>query len=417
MSRRTHWSADELLAATFPAPRWAVPGLLPEGLSLLVGPPKVGKSWLALDVAVAVASGAEALGRVPCEQGDVLYLALEDTPQRLQSRLRKVIGDAEPPRRLTVATECPPLDAGGAEALDAWLAAHPGARLVVVDVLARVRGRAPASGTQYEADYAPMITLKQLADRHAVALLPLHHTRKAASEDFLDAVSGTQGLAGASDSVLVLRRSRGQADALLALTGRDVEEGEHALHFDSGSGRWTIMDGPAGDYAMPPGRTEVLRLLREAGPRSPKLVAAALGLTPENARQLLRRMAVDGQLITRGDGSYAAMGSDTTPLSRLSHLSPLSPVTSSERDNGSGEVTAVTAAVAGVSLSQLSPVTPPPRSADPSSLISLSQSLATNRDSGDRCDTPERGACHVCGEPLEPAAAAGGFRTHPGCAA
>ena len=91
-ARRSSWRADELLAETFPEPRWAVPGVLCEGLNLLAGAPKVGKSWFALDVAVAVALGGEALGRFSVEPGDVLYLALEDTPRRMADRLRKSLG-------------------------------------------------------------------------------------------------------------------------------------------------------------------------------------------------------------------------------------------------------------------------------------------------------------------------------------
>ncbi len=154
---RTSWTAAELLAATFPPPRWAVPGLIAEGLTLLVGAPKVGKSWAAWDLAVAVASGGIAFGKVPVEAGDVLYLALEDTPRRLQSRLCKVLQGSAPPDRLTISTACLTLPDGGGEQIGRWLTAHPAARLVIVDVFARVRGRTAGSQVSaYEADYGPM---------------------------------------------------------------------------------------------------------------------------------------------------------------------------------------------------------------------------------------------------------------------
>ena len=82
------FSAADLLALTLPEPKWAVAGLLPAGFSVLAGKPKLGKSWLGLDIALAVALGGVALGSIHVSQGDVLYLALEDTTRRLQTRIR-----------------------------------------------------------------------------------------------------------------------------------------------------------------------------------------------------------------------------------------------------------------------------------------------------------------------------------------
>ncbi|MER5783895.1 AAA family ATPase [Streptomyces mobaraensis] len=120
---RTAWTADELMAAEFPEPRWAVPGIISEGVNLLAGPPKVGKSWLSLGLALAVAAGGQAMDTVPVEGGPVLYLALEDTPRRLQTRMRKILGGEPAPVALTLATSCPPLPQGGNEAIAQWWSA------------------------------------------------------------------------------------------------------------------------------------------------------------------------------------------------------------------------------------------------------------------------------------------------------
>ena len=109
---RTTWTAAELLTVEFPPARFAVPGLIAEGANLLVGSPKLGKSWLALNLGVAIACGGCALGRVPVVAGDVLYLALEDSGRRLQSRLRQILCDDPAPERLTssslrASTSCP----------------------------------------------------------------------------------------------------------------------------------------------------------------------------------------------------------------------------------------------------------------------------------------------------------------------
>ncbi|SDM39655.1 AAA domain-containing protein [Nonomuraea maritima] len=118
---RTSWTADELMAMTFPEPRWAVPGIIAEGLSLLAGPPKVGKSWLSLGLGIAVASGSKALEAIELEPGPVLYLALEDTARRLQNRMGKILSGQPAPKDLTLATTCPTLPQGGDEAIARWL--------------------------------------------------------------------------------------------------------------------------------------------------------------------------------------------------------------------------------------------------------------------------------------------------------
>jgi hypothetical protein len=148
-SRRTH-------GRTVPPPRWAAPGLIAEGVNLLAGPPKVGKSWLSLGLALAVAAGAgdDALGSIPTQAGAVLYLALEDTPHRLQARMRRILGTRPAPRGLTLATMCPSLPEGGTAAIARWLDRNPAARMVVIDVFAKVRGRAAPALSAYDADYA-----------------------------------------------------------------------------------------------------------------------------------------------------------------------------------------------------------------------------------------------------------------------
>src|SRR5262245_7794859 len=100
-TRKTYWTAADLLPTDFPPIKWAVENVIVEGLNLFAGPPKVGKSWAALGVAVAVASGGIAFSSIPVDEGDVLYLALEDTPRRLSDRLCKVLGGAGPPSRLS----------------------------------------------------------------------------------------------------------------------------------------------------------------------------------------------------------------------------------------------------------------------------------------------------------------------------
>lgn len=304
--RRASYTATELMTMTFPPMRWAVPNVVPEGLTVLVSPPKVGKSWLMLALAIAVASGGTALGKVPVLEGDVLYLALEDTPRRLQSRLRSLLSDEPAPERLTFSVECEPMTSGGSDRIAAWLAAHPDARLVIVDVFAKVRGPVDGRTDTYTADYAAVGALKSLADRFGVAVVLVHHTRKASADDYLDSVSGTNGIAGAADAVMVLARARNTTEAKLSLTGRDVHETEHALGFDAEVGTWTLLDGAAFEVDLTDERRRILAAVREREGLGPKAIAEATGLSHDVVKQLVRRMVTDQQIDSDGNGHYFA---------------------------------------------------------------------------------------------------------------
>ncbi|WP_237322203.1 AAA family ATPase [Streptomyces sp. JJ36] len=308
---RTAWTAAELMATDFPEPRWAVPGVLSEGVNLLCGPPKVGKSWMSLGLALSVAAGSRALDSVPVEGGPVLYLALEDTPRRLQHRMGKILGGQSAPPALTLATQCPPLPQGGNEAIAQWIERNPGARMVVIDVFAKMRGPSAPGASAYDADYAAVGHAKRIADHYGIAVVLVHHVRKAGSDDFLSEVSGTNGLAGAADATLVLKRSRGKADGVLHVTGRDVDEAEYALQFHSAAGAWQLLDGPATDHTVGDTRAAILRHVRANPGARPKDIAAATGLEPGLVRQTCSRMASDVQLIRNG-GGYVIPGERDT---------------------------------------------------------------------------------------------------------
>ncbi|MGW7484419.1 AAA family ATPase [Nonomuraea muscovyensis] len=305
---RTSWTADELMAMTFPEPHWAVPGIIAEGLSLLAGPPKVGKSWLSLGLGLAVASGAKALEAIEVEPGPVLYLALEDTARRLQNRMGKILGGQPAPKDLTLATTCPTLPQGGEEAIARWLERHGNARLVVIDVFAKIRGTTPPGLSAYDADYAAMSRAKRLADTYGVAVVLVHHVRKMASEDFLSEVSGTNGLAGAADATLVLKRARGTADGVLHVTGRDVEEAEYAMAFQPAAGLWHLLDGPPEDHTLSDTRAAIIRHVRQHPGSTPKAIAEGTGLSYENVRKTCQRMNADGQLCVNATGHYRLPG-------------------------------------------------------------------------------------------------------------
>jgi len=200
---------------------------------------------MALNLAIAVSFGGAAFGSIPVEQGSVLYLALEDTKRRLQDRLRKLVAsvaDTSALAHLNFAVTWPSAHEGGLEHLDQWLSSHPGTRLVFIDTLKRFRPRREAGKANYDSDYQDIADIKTVADKYSVAVVIVHHDRKMDAEDPIDAASGTLGLTGAADGVLVLKRKRGQSNASLAVIGRDVDERKLNLRWDTICFQWEIVD-------------------------------------------------------------------------------------------------------------------------------------------------------------------------------
>ena len=308
-------SGDWLDAQEFPPLEYAVDGLVPEGFALLVGPPKAGKSWMVLSFALAAASGGYALGRIPVKPRPVLYLALEDGDRRLQDRCRTMLaGDPIPPE-FEYLTDLVP--GTSVATIGAWLerrATDDGA-LVIVDTLGRVMPPAQQGESTYQRDYRVGVALKRLADeRPGTSLLVNHHDRKAGADDFVDAVSGTHGFAGAADTIVVLDRPRQESTATLKVTGRDVIEREAALTFDGQVGTWTLAGDDLDDAAA---EAERRRATEGLGDRSAEVVAfvarhpdgvrsadveAALG---DDARRYLSRLADAGRIVRLQRGVYA----------------------------------------------------------------------------------------------------------------
>jgi hypothetical protein len=303
-------SAVDLLAAALPEPQWAVRGLLPQGAAILAGKPKVGKSWLSLELALAIAGDRPALADPTLlpSPGPVLYLALEDTAYRLQSRLRAALGDAAPPAPLRFTTRWPRFPEG-LRALSAWLMDNPSARLVIVDTIAKVRSLQAQTANAYAEDYETIGALKAIADRHKITVLIVHHLRKAAIDDPLDAISGSAGLTGAADTILVLTRRRGAAAARLFVTGRDLDESELTLIWRADPAGWLASPDDAAD--LPPWFNDILRALRTAPDGlTPAELAAATERTPNACRVALFRLAQLGR-VTKSNGKY--LPADATP--------------------------------------------------------------------------------------------------------
>lgn len=243
--------------------RFCVEGLLPEGLSILGGAAKEGKSWLVLDLSIQVARGLP-FWDIPTKRGDVLYLCLEDSLNRIQSRLNRVTDD--PPENLFFSITAGTIAGGLCEQIRSFKQSHRNLTLVVVDTFQVVRGG--STEVSYAGDYTDVRQLKALAEELRIALLLVHHLRKQKDKDPLNMVSGTTGITGAADAVFILKRTKRESvNASLTCTGRDIEQRTLMLRFDQERCRWDCMSDNAGrpEKKLPKEMELFVSFLRERG--------------------------------------------------------------------------------------------------------------------------------------------------------
>lgn len=305
---------------TFPPIQYVVPGIIPEGMTLLVAAPKIGKSWLVLGLALEISVGGKAFGVIPTgNPRPVLYLALEDGPRRLQSRIKTLAPKNVSPRLqfLTAVREGQVVDIIGTF-LKQHAAEDP---VVILDTLGKVMPNGSTTKTQYAADYDFLGALKGTCDAvPGSSLVVVHHTRKMGGDDFLDAVSGTQGIAGSADTVLVLRRNRQEQQATMHVTSRDAAEGEYAVSLGK-NGAWSLVGGSITDAAQAAQTakqtegvgdrmTEVITVVgRYPDGIRAKDVATLIGLEEKTAGTYLLRAFEQGRISRLRRGTYTPVGS------------------------------------------------------------------------------------------------------------
>ena len=300
-AKRTSFTASELWDMSFPPIAWVVPDYVAAGLTLLVGAPKLGKSWLSLDICRAVAEGGYVLGDRHCQQGSALYAALEDNPRRIKDRLHKVCG-RKPGDGFTVWTEMNPLDKGGLDELRAWIESAEAPRLIVLDVLNKIRAAKTKNDDPYQYDYNSMTPLKELADEFNLAIVVVHHTRKAEAGDKLERTSGTNGLTGAADTTIILDRD-GEG-VTLSGRGRDIEEFETAVQFDRDNCRWRVL-GDAVEVRRSDERKLILdALATTTEPMTSRELSDVTDQPDGNVRRMLAKMAKAGEVEKAARGKY-----------------------------------------------------------------------------------------------------------------
>ena len=264
---------------------------------------------MSLNIAVCVTHSEKVFGSMESECGDVFYLALEDQKRRLKSRYEQMTATMghKGAGRFSMALSAPRLSQGGEEFIEKWVKNADNPRLVIVDTVGKMRPRRGKSDDQYADTYDDMGLLKDLADDLGIGVLGIHHTRKTMAEDALEEVLGSTGFTGAADSIWVLKRKRGDNNAVLLITGRDIEECSIAVKFDPEDGTWK--GGESGNYQH--GKTSrdavldwAVMHMEDNKTFTPAIISEAIGMSMEAARMGTMRLTKAGKLIRVRNGVY-----------------------------------------------------------------------------------------------------------------
>lgn len=288
--------ARALLMTELEPVNYTIPQWLPEGLTLLVASPKLGKTTLAMQIILALVRGAEFWGQdVP--KGKALMVDLETNERRLRRKLEQAGVTALDPGQLYYATEWPK-GLLGVERIAQTLDDDPAIKLVVIDTLQRFRDSGTGKQNAYAADYDALAPLQQLCrERAGLAIICIHHKRKAATDDPIDSINGSAAIAGAADAIWIM--SRKGSEYTLHIQARDWERDEDTFSIERDAGRWRLVDGPR--YTA--NESEVLKHLEMTGGMTGPQLGEALQISRQSALERLGRMR-DRGLVTYRDGAW-----------------------------------------------------------------------------------------------------------------
>ena len=344
MKKLETMTAEQLQSAPYAPVPFLVDELLPEGLHILAGAPKIGKSWLALWLCLCISQG-QPLWNFATTQGEVLYLSLEDSFQRIQTRLFDLTEDAPPTLHFAIMADT--LKRGLEQQIEQFLTEHPTTKLVVIDTLQCVRGTGSDSNL-YANDYQDIGLLKKLADNQHIAILLIHHLRKLHDDDPMNMISGSTGLSGAADSTFVLQKSSRLANiASLHCTGRDIPDRTLKLEFGEEDHVWKLLeDSKTCSSASKISTLQLTKLLSELLRAdstylgSPSALSAkidpdgSLGITPKKVTRLVlesvETLRENGVLVkiyrSNGKRLISLRSAESADLPTVGKIDPIDPV-------------------------------------------------------------------------------------------
>jgi len=304
------FTAKELENMKIPKPKWIIENVLPEGLSIMGGKPKKGKSLLVLNMLLSVTSGIPTLGNTPSKTGTAIYLALEDTKGRLQDRIRRILKGKPFPEQLILFPQrsFPRMPEGLIMLEEEIKKCSP--RLIAIDTWGRFKPPSKSKRNDstggYDIGVEEISQIKDLGDRYGADLLIVHHMKKGGSEDIIESFLGTIANVATADNSLGLVRMGQNPDATIHIEGRDIEAQDIAIKLDSASLTWESM-GPAAEVQSTGHRQAIVdAILNNEGPMTPKAIAQATGLKSDYVTVTVREMARQGSLTKIERGKYDA---------------------------------------------------------------------------------------------------------------
>lgn len=268
------FAATELQGETVEPPSWIVKDVLPTGLAILCAPSKIGKSWMMLQLGLAVTDGKDFLD-FKTNQCGVLYYALEDSKSRIKDRMNKMLKGKTAPSGLRFVTHADTVDNGLLDKIKEEMKTFPGIKLVIIDTLQKVRGKVIKNESLYSGDYREMGKLKDFADKNGICLLFVHHLRKQLDDgDVFNMISGSTALMGAADSIFIISKKKRMDDsAKFSMTGRDIQQADLIVSFNKFDYKWEVQ-GTAEEIEAKRERQEyennpVIRTIKELVKQNP----------------------------------------------------------------------------------------------------------------------------------------------------
>jgi len=253
--------------------QWVIKDVLPEGLCILAGKPKVGKSWLTQNWSLAVAHGGNAMGKFPTTKGQVLSLSLEDSERRFAARMSIMLCGKTAPENAHFLNEWAPMP-HAATLIRQWLDEHGDTQLIIVDTLGKIQNKKQGKGNAYYNEYDDMASLQEITQEYRCAIVVVHHLRKGEADDDIESVSGTIGITGAADTVAILRRKdRSKRNGKLIIHGRDISEKYYDIEFQENTGLWVFKGSSSSDDNI---LSDIVHVLKDGIPKTKIEIAEAL---------------------------------------------------------------------------------------------------------------------------------------------
>ena len=297
----------------FPEIKWVLPGIIPEGVSLFAGKPKMGKSVFCQNLCLSVATGANIMG-ITAPRGSAIYLSIDDVSERrFIFRLREMCGIEMPlPENFQFATQIPKMGSGGLQAIREIHSDFPDCRVIVVDTLQRFRpedAKKRGNSTLYMEDYDMLAALNDLAIELGLSIICVAHTRKADADDVFDMISGSLGLQAAVDTILMLTRTA-EGEPVLHVRGRDVEENSYFLEQNRPRKIWKITKALQEEDSLPSSLNKVLKIIEKNPDIGPKSIALQAGIPERSVKFAIKGLLDKFLILKTGRGAYRARKSE-----------------------------------------------------------------------------------------------------------